>query len=333
MLRSRLGWFLVVASLLLHAFTVLTYSVQPDRLAAFTVLPFWLWCGMGLGLSVVAYYFLKASLSLIVSGIWAITLLIGSDECKVLANIGKQPPITGQAEPYRGKPVIRVASLNCALLGKGDPSLDLARWQPDIVLLQEVLPDQVQQISTALFGKQGDFRYHQTNAVITRWKIRHEIRNHTYRNMQVSVITPTGMEIKILNLHLLSAATDLQLWRRDAWKRHHDNRRQRKIELSNTLQMLEETSQFPNQATIIGGDFNAPATDVVHRQLTEFATDAFQASGTGWGNTFPWRFPILRIDFLYATNHLTPVRCRAVTTRHSDHRLVIADFITHPNPY
>ena len=50
----------------------------------------------------------------------------------------------------------------------------------------------------------------------------------------------------------------------------------------------------------------------------------------GWGNTFHRRFPIVRIDHLYATRHLIPIRCRAVTTRNSDHRMVVADFLTGP---
>jgi endonuclease/exonuclease/phosphatase (EEP) superfamily protein YafD len=56
--------------------------------------------------------------------------------------------------------------------------------------------------------------------------------------------------------------------------------------------------------------------------------DAFAACGTGWGNTYQRRFPILRIDHLYATRHLTPVRCRTITTRFSDHRMVVADYLT-----
>ena len=84
--------------------------------------------------------------------------------------------------------------------------------------------------------------------------------------------------------------------------------------------------QFPNTPTLFGGDFNSPASDVVHRQLARDFVDAFATAGTGWGDTFQRRFPILRIDHIYATRHFTPVRCRAVTTRHSDHRMVVADF-------
>ena len=39
------------------------------------------------------------------------------------------------------------------------------------------------------------------------------------------------------------------------------------------------------------------------------------------------KVPGLRLDRIHATRHFTPIRCRTVTTRHSDHRLVVADLL------
>ena len=171
----RLGWTLVGTSLLLHVFTVYCFARQPDRFAAFTVMPIWLWGGFGLLLSSVAFYFLRASLSLIMTAVWAVTLLVGADEARVLANLGKSPPLPGPAETYEGKPVLRVVTMNCAFFTYGNPGADLAAWQPDIVLLQDILPHQVRQIADALYGGRGDYRVHQSNGVITRWKIQRVI--------------------------------------------------------------------------------------------------------------------------------------------------------------
>lgn len=41
--RRRSGWTLVGTALLLHLPTVFAFSRQPARLAAFTVIPIWLW--------------------------------------------------------------------------------------------------------------------------------------------------------------------------------------------------------------------------------------------------------------------------------------------------
>ncbi|MGL4401981.1 MAG: endonuclease/exonuclease/phosphatase family protein [Luteolibacter sp.] len=326
-LSRRLGWTLVGVSLLLHLLTVYCYAQQPDRFAAFTVMPIWLWGGFGLLLSSAAFYFLRASLSLIMTAVWAITLFVGADEARVLANLGKLPPLTGQAERHEGQPVLRVVTLNCAQFKYGNPAPDIAAWQPDIVLLQDVFPHHVRQVHDLLFAGRGDYRTHMTNGVVTRWKIQREIRNPTQNDQQVSILHPSGAEIEVVNVHLATAATDLRLWKRTAWVDHRNNRILRKKELSLTQQILQQTTGFPNTPTLFGGDFNAPASDIVHRQLTLDFQDAFATAGTGWGNTYHRRFPILRIDHLYATRHFTPVRCRAVTTRHSDHRMVVADFL------
>ena len=326
-LSRRLGWTLVGLSLLLHIFTVYCFARQPDRFAAFTVMPIWLWGGFGLLLSSVAFYFLRASLSLVMTAVWAVTLLVGADEARVLANFGKSPPLAGPAEPYDGQPVLRVVTLNSAFFTYGNPAADLAAWQPDIVVLQDIFPHQVRQIADALYGGRGDYRTHRTSGVVTRWKIQREIRNPAQRDQQVSLLLPGGAEIEVVNVHLATAATDLRLWRKSAWVDHRSNRALRQQELTLTRQILEQTTGFPNTPTLFGGDFNSPASDIVHRQLARDFVDAFAAAGTGWGDTFQRRFPILRIDHLYATRHFTPLRCRAVTTRNSDHRMVVADFL------
>src|SRR6478736_4324387 len=101
-LSRRLGWTLVGLSLLLHLFTVYCFTRQPDRFAAFTVMPIWLWGGIGLFLSCFAFYFLRASLSLVTTAVWTVTLLVGADEARVLANFGKSPPLPGHAAPHDG---------------------------------------------------------------------------------------------------------------------------------------------------------------------------------------------------------------------------------------
>lgn len=326
-LTRRLGWTLVGASLLLHLFTVYCFSFQPDRFAAYTVMPIWLWGSFGLGLSTVAFYFLRAPLSLVMTAVWAITLLVGADEARVLAHIGTPAPLPGPAAPFEGKPVIRVLTLNCATFRYGSPAADIAVWQPDIVLLQEAFPYQVRQVADVLYGGRGDYRAHQTTGVVTRWKILEEARDPTRRDQEVTLELPNGQQMVVVNVHLTTAATDLRLWRKSAWTTHRNNRALRLHELSLTRKVLEKTTAFPNVPTILGGDFNAPATDIVHRQLSGDFVDAFSAVGTGWGDTYQRRFPILRIDHLYATRQLLPLRCRVVASRHSDHRMVVADFL------
>jgi endonuclease/exonuclease/phosphatase family metal-dependent hydrolase len=329
MFRRRLGWTLVGTSLLLHIFTVYCFARQPDCFAEFTVVPIWLWGGIGLFLSTVAFYFLRASLSLVMTAVWAVTLLVGADEARVLANFGKSAPLPGGVADFEGKPVLRTVTLNCAFFTYGNPAQEIAAWQPDIVLLQEVTPPQVRQIADVLYGGKGDYRAHDTNGIVTRWRIQREIRPPPpQRDHQVTILTPSGIPVEVVNVHLATAATDLRFWNRSTWHDHRFNRAVRDTELSLTLNILEQTNpRFPDIPTLLGGDFNSPASDVIHRRLSRDFTDAFSAAGTGWGDTYQRRFPILRIDNIYATRHFTPVRCRAVSTRNSDHRMVVADLL------
>lgn len=325
--RRNLGWSLVAASLLLHLVTVFCFTWQPDRFAAFTVLPIWVWGALGLLLATFGFWLLRPSWSWIMTAVWVFTLLAGADEARVLTHFGRSAPQPGPATPYEGTPVLRVITLNCAVFTYGNPARDLAAWEPDIVLLQDVYPHQISLIADALYGGHGDFRSHSTNGIITRWKIQRAVSNSTRRDQQTTVTLPDGSSVEVVNVHLATAATDLRFWQRSTWHDHRSNRALRLHELSLVQHILRQSSDFPNIPTLLGGDFNAPASDVVHGTLVRDFSDAFAAAGTGWGDTFHRRCPILRIDHLYATRHFTPVRCRTVTTRHSDHRMVVADFI------
>lgn len=331
-LRRNAGWLLVGLSLALHLFTVYSYSRQPDGLAAFTVLPVWVWGACGLVLSIGAFWFLRASLSLIVTGIWTLTILLAADEARNLTRIGSEAPKMGPAPSIDGHQILRVLTLNCnefSYEGGSDPSYDIAKWNPDIVLLQEVDEPQTKAVCDLLYGGKGDYRCHrQSNGIATRWKITREVRNMIYRDQQVTVQTPDGREIEVLNIHLATAATDMRFWRSACWKTHYQNRLGRRTEMAAALGLLQ--NEGGNRPSIIGGDFNAPPGDPIQRMILRDHQDAFAAVGTGWGNTFQRRIPVHRIDRINVSREFTPVHCAAFTTRYSDHRMVIADFIFNP---
>ena len=331
-IKRRLGWILIGSSLALHFVTVLAYSRQPDSLAAFTVVPLWLWGGFGLAATVTAFLAFRAPLSLVVTAVWALTILLGSDEARVIANPGRSAPLPGEPAPHQGTVPLRVITLNCAQLRFGDPGPDLAAWQPDIVILQECDLAGVQKIARLLFGPGAHYRGYSLNGIASRFPITREVRNphpkFRFFNHNTTLRLPDGRTIEVANIHLSSAATDLSLWRAECWQTHRLNRSQRRLETAIALGILKDTTAFPGvQPVIMAGDFNAPAGDPIRRQWSGEFIDCFESAGTGWGNTFQRRVPILRLDRILVTRHFTPVRCRAVTTRKSDHRFVVADLI------
>ena len=104
----------------MHAFTVLAYVRQPDSLAAFTVFPVWFWGGIGLLMSVFAFCFLRAPLSLFVTAVWAVTLSVAMDDAKALSNFNHPKITAGRSATPDGQRIIRVATVNCAGFAFGD---------------------------------------------------------------------------------------------------------------------------------------------------------------------------------------------------------------------
>ena len=331
--RRRAGWFLIGLSLLLHLATVFAFARQPDQLAAFTVIPIWIWGITGLAFSITAFWFLRAPLSLVVTGVWALTVLLGADEARVIAHVATPAPAPDNAGLAAGRQLVRVLTLNCGhftYVGGKDLAADIRRWNPDVVLLQEVHPHQVRHIADLLYDGRGDYRIYSTNGIATRWSIRREVNPAPsgFRLQQVTVRKPDGFEFEVVNLHLASAATDLRLWRRDCWRTHQANRQLRRRELGIALSILGETS--PGRPVVLGGDFNAPPGDPIKNLLKADFDDTFASAGTGWGNTYQRRIPFHRIDQIHATRHFRALSCAAITTRRSDHRMVVADLLPAP---
>ena len=79
--------------------------------------------------------------------------------------------------------------------------------------------------------------------------------------------------------------------------------------------------------TILLGDFNSPPNSVAHQILSRAFEDAFKQSGLGMGWTFPSRFPLLRIDYIWSRG-LTSTNCRVGKERVSDHRALLGEFTT-----
>lgn len=323
-LQHLLGWAGIASSVALLLLTLPTYGFQPDHFAAFTLMPIWVWGGLGIAAAVAGAFLARTRPGWILPTLaWLAVVFLVADESRVLANLDHEKPRHGPAAPHEGKPVIRILTANLDLA----PADEIITWKPDVVLLQDVFPHQAARIARELYGDAANFRTHETNAILTRWEITAESANTGQRSHQATITRPDGTRFDVVNVHLLSAATDLSLWRRGVWTGHRVNRAIRLDELSRALRPLEDTTANP---AILGGDFNAPPGDPVDRRLRPAFRDAHTQAGTRWGNTYHRRFPILRIDRIHATRHFTPVRCATCVARGSDHRFVVADLILEP---
>ncbi len=327
--RLLLGWGALLGTCLLLGLTVVTYAKQPDRFAAFTLMPVWIWGGIGIAAALAGLLLCRSRIAWLPAAAWLVVILATADEARTLANFRHDPPRPGPARPHLGEPVVRVITANLDL----HPAPELARWKPDIVLLQDTWPHQIRRIALDLFGEDGSIHIHGTNAIITRWEILEHDAKPDQRTHQATIRIPaSGATFKVVNVHLVSAATDLSLWRRSVWTGHRVNRAIRLRELETAISALESSTGFPAAPAILGGDFNAPPGDAIYRRIEEQFHDAHPAAGRRPGNTYHRRFPILRIDRIHATPHFTPVRSRTDIAARSDHRFVIADFLFAPSP-
>lgn len=320
-LRWILGWTGFLGSVALLCVVGYLYPSQPDHFAAFTVIPVWMWGMGGMLASGIAIVWLRASWGLAVAAAWMVMLFSVADEARVLRNFFDAAPEPGSATTHQGKPVIRVITANC------DTQVlsELVEWKPDVVFLQDVWPHQAAQIARELYGKNAQIHTHETNAIVTRWKIVKSTAFVGQRAQMASIKVPGGRMIVCVNAHLLSAATDLRFWRRAVWTEHRVNRAARINELGSILARVDPlVAEVP---VLFAGDFNAPPDDPVYRMFEPRFLDAHREAGKRWGNTYHREVPVLRIDRIHATRHFAAVRCATHVAKTSNHRFVVADFV------
>ena len=77
---------------------------------------------------------------------------------------------------------------------------------------------------------------------------------------------------------------------------------------------------------ILCGDMNEPPTSYTYRVLKKNMTDAFVETGSGFGNTWKGKIPMLRIDYIFASERLTNTSYTCLHSDLSDHYPVKASF-------
>ncbi len=327
--RHPLGLALVLLSLGLNLLTIIFFILQPDLFTAFTIIPIWIWGLLGLFLSLVSYFLFQAPLTLFTSAAWFVSIFALSDEAPALFRLGSPPPQTGHPTPYLNRKPIRVISCNWSSYDRSLVPI-LQPWQPDIVFIQEIPhPYLIKQLADELYGQNGDYRYDAQHlcGVVLRGRIKKALLEPQYRSQYLTARLPSGDFMELVNLHLQPASTNLSLWRPSCWKEQRRNRIERRNELEFALAFLREYTPFPSRPALIAGDFNAPATDGATRVLQRDFTDTFQAVGTGWGNTYHRRFPLLRLDQIHSSHHFLPLRSRTVSIPNFEHRMLISDLL------
>jgi hypothetical protein len=319
----RFSKLLLSISIFLWIVLAPAYIFQPDFCAAVTFWPVWLWAISGIILSLIAVG-VNIKARLIVTLVWVVSvgfvaeepqsLLRGiffNRECKNVCTNGN---------------CLRVISLNCAG-GNIVAAEEISPYSPDIIFLQESpLAKDLEILTKKLFSDGGEFVLEGDTAILARGHvIKAEIRQDKWAFMMVGarVHLPSGIEIEATSVHLPSPATGTNLLSLDCWREHLEDRR---LRLQRVAVINEHLKPIPdNVPLVVGGDFNAKPWTGASKILSLRLEDTFRQSGFGWPGTGPANFPLWRIDQIWASRHFKTVKVYGVTSKQSDHRMVICD--------
>ncbi len=99
----------------------------------------------------------------------------------------------------------------------------------------------------------------------------------------------------------------------------------RRVRETETLSKAIARSPYP---VIVCGDFNDPPASFTYNQIiSNHLSDAFVESGSGFGNTYFWTFPKVRIDYILASEAFNLYNYHVLKTNLSDH-LPVEAFLT-----
>ena len=320
--RVALGirWFLLAFSFCLCVFVIICYMFRFDSCAVITAFPAWIWFMPGLPIAILARLPGRArQLHIAVCLMWVGFVLVFADEPTSIAR--------GLLRSIISTPVssFRVVSVNCCL---GNPlaALDAAPYKPDILLLQESPGrDEVDEITQQLFGDTGAYLYGGDTVIIVRGEIKSSTPKHgaTTGMLQGHVKLASGLELEVMSIHFSPPPGRFDFWSPAAWKSYEGQRRQKRSEVAKLAQGL---NALPPDATIvIGGDFNMPATDGAWDDMPPYLHDTFDDAGVGWGNTITSILPVVRFDQIWVSANLQAVEVKAVSSKNTDHRMVVSD--------
>lgn len=248
-----------------------------------------------------------------------------------------QPPLNPQAPPFR------VLSYNPNFAAGGQDAVvrEVTAIDPDIVLFQQLFF--TDQLTKALRATYADIRTDGEFFIASRFPIRsaklperlsYQRRARSPRFIRYQVDASFG-PLVIYNVHPASPREQIAAARSGGFR--HAIRSGALFSLADrpdiegdsglrALQVLTMTSTADRETLplIIAGDTNLPTLSPLLARFAKYQ-DGFAAAGSGFGYTFPSDRPWMRIDRIFASDHLQfrsfGVGCGLV----SDHRCVYAD--------
>lgn len=315
---------LVPALLLILYFGVLSSLLNRwDGLVAITLIPLWAWAGFGMIVSLLAWLLFRGIPSIVVFCLWLATGIVGSEETHTLVRelANTIDPRKAPAEDRR----YRVVNVNA--FRTVDGLQQVKELKPDMVLVQQPPGEsELRTLAKNWFESNFDLLTNGDLAILARGEFLSVIAERDSPAIHARVQIEEGLLIDATSIELAPCLPSPALLNPSTWRTLTDTRVHNRRTLR--TQLGENQITQSNIGRIVAGGFQTPPGDDVFRPLeSNGMTDAFGATGEGWGNTYPSDYAILRLDQVWVSENLGIHSAKAIPNRASDHRIVIADLV------
>lgn len=250
--------------------------------------------------------------------------------------------------PGPGQPALRVLSynVNSANGGMRETLAEVTAFAPDVACLVELPDSRFEEARQALLPKyphiwtQGEFLVASRLPISsheTPPRIPYFGKLRSPRFMKLVVETPLG-PVAFFLVHTVSPRGGFYELRGHGLRREIASGRLLRGDNAESFQshsalrglQMQEMSELAQRETlpvVILGDTNLPVGSRTRRLYLGGFQDGFDQAGSGFGATFPSKWPWMRIDLVLASDALRFTDFRVGQGRASDHRCVVADLV------
>lgn len=295
-----------------------------DVVVAVTLVPIWAWAGLGAILSLFCWIIGRGIAPGLMFCLCIATAVGFSEETRsIVRELAESFEPQPKSEGGGGEAVLRVTAVACE--GQESALRKAAESAPDILVVRGA-PDKatLDAVADQLYGVDRMVASDGGLAVLARGKSIATLVDPEGRALHVRLKFPGGLLVDVTSLDLSGCTPSLEMWKPAVWRELFEAR----VETRRLVRthLGENPIRSKSVARILAGGFGTPPGDDIFTPLRNSGMlDSFEESGVGWGNTFPSDYPILRLEQIWVSPNLVPVKSEARINPDSEHRIVVSE--------
>ncbi|MDB6005068.1 MAG: hypothetical protein JWR15_2055 [Prosthecobacter sp.] len=207
----------------------------------------------------------------------------------------------------------------------------LKRMDADVIALQEVRPDNAQNLYRAFAAHYPHRYFSSAMGLLSRYPLRHPNFQRSQRGINgflfAEIDHPQG-RLQVANIHL----DPLRLWTgKDILMLPFQFGRNRSIQRDELLQVFGHLN--PSLPTLLVGDFNRVSDDVIHKLQRVGFTDSFADVTKNADHISTLHFSFLgihfgrRIDFIFHDRNFHTILSEVIHGKPSDHDALVSGLV------